>query len=175
MNLSTWKRDSGWREFLPVITDVLVGAAAILGGIFVGLSVAAATGSFDAGLLALAATVGLINNAVNFVYYTWISDGKTDITASSYTSGYVPRWDRLDYTKKMVGDDWYSPNAWMYYSEYNAHMLGWYVLEVVEALGISWFSGYRKNLEKADVIVGKFDDNQLITKIATFICMILGW
>ena len=80
--------------------------------------------------IAGAATTGLINNAVNFVYYTWISDGVSDLTPSSYNvanSGprYINRWDRLDYAKQETGQSYYNFNAWMYYSEYNFHMHIW--------------------------------------------------
>ena len=86
-------------------------------------------------------TTGLINNAVNFVYYTWISDGVSDLNSSSYNIGdsefrYLTRWDRLDYAKQQVksmygenASSFFDLKAWMYYNEYNFHMYAWAVLK----------------------------------------------
>lgn len=72
-----------------------------------------------------------LTNLENFIYYTYISDGVSDLTPSSYSgvngddSKYLSRWDRLDYAKAQTGEKWYNWNAWRYYSEYSLHMYAW--------------------------------------------------
>ena len=203
-NPSTWD----W-ETIGIVADIAIGLIAFGLGMYAGFSfglkagafVTAATGKpilgviagFVVGACTWAAVTGLINNAVNFIYYTWILDSESDCALiedpedtngySAYTSGYVTRWDRLKHVKYVFANTkedkyknaGYFPYAWMYYSEYNAHMLGWYVLEVTEALGISLLSDYRDNLKKANVDEGIFDTHNILIVIATIACMILGW
>ena len=65
----TWDWGTFW--------DVALTVGGVIAGIAVGITVGAVAGVF-AGILAGVATFGLINNAVNFVYYTFISDGVSE-------------------------------------------------------------------------------------------------
>lgn len=80
--------------------------------------------------LSLLIEVGTINNTINSIYYSFISDGVSSIDESGELSyyvenGHINRWERLDYAKHLSQDCWYSPLAWHYYSEYSVHMYGW--------------------------------------------------
>lgn len=61
------------------------------------------TGILSQNLLIGINTYGLINNYINRFYYYNIYNGKSDLTPESYRSGYVTRWDRLDYVKSQEG------------------------------------------------------------------------
>ena len=74
--------------------DIALLGVALAAGITVGVL----TGNFWLGL----ATFGLVNNAVNFVYYTFISDGESNLNGTSYHGKYLNRWERLDYAKKQT-------------------------------------------------------------------------
>ena len=144
---------------------------------------------FVVGACTWAAVTGLINNAVNFVYYTWFANDEAvlndvDINGekySPYVFGYATRWKRLDHTKSVLKDNgfntsWYDKNALMYYSEYNVHMLGWYANQALETVGIGLLSNYAGNLRQANITPGKLHGvNEDITVFFTYVAMVLGW
>ena len=100
-----------------------------------------------------------LTNLENFIYYTYISDGVSDLTPSSYSgvngddSKYLSRWDRLDYAKAQTGEKWYNWNAWRYYSEYSLHMYAW--------LATSW--AYDKNIPILSRIASKSETAEVFT------------
>ena len=134
-----WKWDWG------AILDVAITIAAIVVGVIIGMQIGFVIGlicilfstpAIIAGIaigllstIATIATIGLINNTVNFLYYTFVSDGKTDIKNDSYNNAYISRWDRLDYTKQQTKETWFNTIAWRYYNEYNFHMYAWFILK----------------------------------------------
>lgn len=76
------------------------------------LAVTISTGNIILGF----ATFGVINNLVNTIYYDFMSTKESDLSSSSYTEyGYINRWDRLDYAKKMTNEKHYNINAWRYF------------------------------------------------------------
>ena len=94
-------------EWLKIFLDILFLAIAFLFGLLVGIFVTAMAGpviGFAAGVL----TFGAFNNITNAIYYNNISDGKSGLDNKSYNSGYINRWDRLDYTKEQTGKSQYS-------------------------------------------------------------------
>ena len=114
------------------------------------------------GFLKGATTFGAINNTVNAVYYNYISDEKSDLTPNSYRGGYINRWERLDYAKQETHQSTYNQTAWMYYSEYNLHMYGWYAIGWSQDKGIPNISDKADSLESADIDVGKWDDRWFV-------------
>lgn len=118
-----------WGLFWEIIANVV--SVAI--GVIVGSCVAVTTGNPVLALETGVATAGAVNNAIDFAYYTFISDGTSDLTPTSYsgTNGdsvkYLSRWDRLDYTKSMTKDSWYNLNAWrdIMANIVSICMLGW--------------------------------------------------
>ena len=160
-------------NWLKIVIDIFayVGAAAI--GVGVGIAVTKTTYNLPLGIVSGIATFGLINNLVNAVYYTFISDGKSDLTSSSYTEGYINRWDRLDYTKMMTQEPRYNLNAWRYFSEYNLHMYGWYISGWSEDKNIPFFSLLAERTKTADIDVEKWD-NRWYVNVASVILGLLG-
>ena len=137
MNIDPMGTDA-WENFwdqLAKVLGIIVGATvALVVGVAVTMVAGPVAGFFAgmaSGALVGALTFGLVNNTVNFVYYTFISDGVSDLSPTSYsgTEGdavkYLSRWDRLDYAKVVTGESWYNLNAWRYYSEYSFHMYAW--------------------------------------------------
>ena len=133
---------SFWKGLgLGMLTGALFGLGIGVGvgliGVGIGALVAGGIVGGIAGILGGLAILGMtVNNLVNFVYYTYISDGVSDLTPTSYSGKdgekrkYLSRWERLDYAKAQTGEKWYNLNAWRYYSEYSAHMYAW--------LAVSW-------------------------------------
>ena len=105
---------------------VVSAVVAVVVGIAVGNLITSVAGS-KAGTIASITTFSAINNLTNAIYYNFISDGESDLTPGSYRDGYVNRWDRLDYTNEMTGEENYNLNSWRYFSEYNTHMYSWYL------------------------------------------------
>ena len=170
---------SKWWEKALDIGAYVISAAVAVG---VGAFVSGCTNSKEAAIAAGVATFALVNNATNFAYYTFIADSETDITSSSYQDGYISRWDRLDYVKQQTQEDWYNPTAWIYYSEYNVHMYGYYALSFVD--GALDLLGYSQRSEKftdllgragkADIIEGKLDQNDIWVAVATIAVGLFG-
>ena len=144
-------------EWLKLFLDYFVTVVATVAAItvtallsFSGLGILA----FVAGL----AVYGGINNGVNAIYYNYISDGKSNLNSSSYTHGYVSRWDRLDYTKEMTKEDKYNFNAWRFYSEYDSHMYAWMLTSWAYEKNIQPFSSIAIRAEDAEVDPHKMED-----------------
>ena len=123
-----------WGVFWEVVCDIVSIAAGVIVGVAVCIAVSIVAGpiaGIAAGFAVGALTTGIINNAINFVYYSFISNGKSDLTSHSYSGEngesvkHLTRWERLDYTKAMTGDKYYGINAWRYYSEYSFHVYVW--------------------------------------------------
>ena len=109
-----------------------------------------------------------LTNLENFIYYTYISDGVSDLTPSSYSgvngddSKYLSRWDRLDYAKAQTGEKWYNWNAWRYYSEYSLHMYGWLATSWAYDKNIPVFSWIASRSETAEVLSHNWDSRWYI-------------
>ena len=140
-----------WGIFWDAVVTAATGAVSVIAGI----ATTAATGNPVLGATAGVATFGGLNNAVNFVYYSFISDGvsniENNIDKSSYVDGYVSRWERLDYTKQQTNEEWYSPNAWRYHSEYSLHMYGWYATGWADGKNIPFLSEFAISFRVAEV------------------------
>ena len=127
------------------------------------------------------AALGIVgNNLANFIYYTFISDGVSDLTPTSYSgvngddSKYLSRWDRLDYAKAQTGEKWYNWNAWRYYSEYSLHMYGWFALKEYYQEGVqSGLAGLANSVRSADVFSDRWD-SRVVINILTFLFGLLG-
>ena len=171
-----WNWD--WKLILDaVITTVtvqIVGAGIVSGSLPTIIS----------GLMAMSQ----INNIVNSVYYNFISDGQSDLSPTSYSENngfkYHTRWDRLDYTKKIMtesGNDKFNFNARMYYAEYSFHMHVWGVTRGAFQKDKGIFSALAKSAQKADVVANdpfadynKEDKSGLARIIAYIVTAILG-
>ena len=167
MRCDPWGTSDWWGLLLDIfisttaiVTGLLVGfATGMLKGIEANIKVGTIFGplaGYAAGKIAgittfitsSVATIGAINNAVNFVYYTFFSDGQSDLTSSSYNinnSGfrYHTRWDRLDYTKHQTEQPIYNFNAWMYNNEYSFHMYAWLLLK-------GWYTDKTENKSRIE-------------------------
>lgn len=157
-----------WGKFWDVVTTAVAAAA----GIGVGVAVGVATASPLVGVAAGVATTGAVNNAVNAVYYEF-SDGESEIGSDSYRDEYVSRWERIDYTKHETQEDHYNLNAWRYYSEYSAHMYGWYATGWAYKTKIPIVSGIAERCYDAHVVPGK-PDGRWQVELPTAIVGILG-
>ena len=123
-----WDWGKFWDSVVSFGATVAGGAAAIKTGAGIFIATGNVGLAIAGGAAAGTAVTGMVNNAVNAVYYHFsdgISDLEQDLNASSYvTQGYIDRWSRLDYVKSQLGGE-YNSNAWRYYSEYNFHMYAW--------------------------------------------------
>ena len=150
-------------------------------GLGIGLGSALIVGGGLASVLGAFILSGTINNLINFVYYTYISDGVSDLTSTSYsgTNGdsvkYLSRWDRLDYVKAQTGEKWYNLNAWRYYSEYNVHMYAWMLTSSFYTgnKGDGWISDIAYRARQADILNNKCDSDPMVF-IATLVFGALG-
>ena len=162
-----------WLEWtLDIGLYVVSGVAAI------GVGIAASTVASPLGGWALGvATFGALNNLTNMAYYNCISDGKSDLTPTSYNepiaydengeaikfkNKYIHRWDRLDHTKSRTGMSVYTNTAREYYAEYNFHMFGWYALGKAYKKNIPLISEWAGRAQDAHVEVGKKDDDVVV-------------
>ena len=122
------------------------------------------------------ATFSALNNAANAIYYNCISDGLNDegVTSSSYTeNGYINRWDRLDYVKQQTDQDVFNTTAWMYFSEYNLHMYGWYLTGWAHEKNVPLISDIAEKTYSAEINVGKWDSRWYVN-IGIVILGLLG-
>ena len=125
------------------------------------------------GIAAGVATYGALNNLTNSIYYSYISDGSSDLTSNSYRDGYVNRWDRLDYVKQQTGQDKFNAISLMYFSEYNLHMYGWYLTGWAHEKNIPLISGMAESTYLAEITVGKWDSRWYVN-IGIVILGLLG-
>ena len=120
---------------------------------------------------------GAVNNGINFVYYTYFSDGKCfldwDSQESTYVDTYITRWDRLDYAKQETGDSVYGLNAWRFYSEYSLHMYGWYAVKPFLDKGFYWLEPYGSSLEQVHILPHAPDEEPK-TRMLTYLFGFLG-
>ena len=135
-------------------TGLYIVSAAIAVG--VGISVSGGAGPVG-GIAAGVATFSALNNLTNAIYYNYISDGSSALTSNSYRDGYANRWDRLDYVKEQTGQDKFNTTVWMYFSEYNLHMYGWYLTGWAHEKNIPLISDIAERTYSAEIIVGKWD------------------
>lgn len=112
-------RDWDYQRLMSVASDYFITLEAV--------SVATAsilmTGSIAAGLN----TFVSINQAVNFIYYNNFADSKSNIGSTTYTRGYLTRWQRLDFTKTIYKGAPYAPFSVFSYGEYSGHMYWHYM------------------------------------------------
>ena len=168
--------DGNWPElleFLKTAADVACYAVSGAVSVVVGGVSAFVNQDFETGVKDAVLTYGAINNVTNAIYYNYISDGKSYLTASGYNDGYVNRWDRLDYTKQETKQATYNTTAQMYYSEYNVHMYGWFMLGWAYEKGIPFISDWAESAHNADIDVGVQDKNPFV-QIGVVILMLLG-
>ena len=112
-----------------------------------------------------ASTTGIINNAVNAIYYNNFSSENSDLeqdpNKSDYVDeGYISRWRRLDYTKTITHQETYNLNAWRFYSEYSAYMYVWFVSGWADEKSIPLFSKAAGRAYKADLDDVHLDDDK---------------
>ena len=141
------------------------------------LDVLLSLGTCSSMLLGTPYVAGALNNGVNYVYYTWLSSGESNLeqseNQSTYTNSYVTRWDRLDYAKQQTGDSTYGINAWRYNSEYSMHMYGWYVINPFSELGNERIDAYAESAKKIHIETHSADSNWK-TRVVTFIFGLIG-
>ena len=137
------------------IADYLVTTIAAICGAVAGVKAAVRTkikgksnnAAMAAGIANGSATFGMINNTVNAYYYNNISTGESSLETkyshlqgserkSDYVDGYINRWERLDYTKKVTQSETYDANAWRFQSEYALHMYLWGAVDGLQGKGI---------------------------------------
>lgn len=158
---------------VKVITDIGVTAVATGFAIIKGVVTTQKTGSIAKGFAAGIAEFSLINNTVNSLYYTFVSDGESSLSSTSYHEGYLTRWDRLDYTKQETGEEVYNLNAWRYNSEYSMHMYGWFATGWAYDKDIPLVSKWAERFFSAGVDPNSWDGRPLVD-IATVVMGILG-
>ena len=117
---------------------------------------------------------------IDAIYYNFISDGKSDLSPTSYSGNngdivkYHSRWERLDYTKAMTGDKYYGLNAWRYFSEYSFHMYGWIAFhKFYDESKKTGLAGIPYKLRDAEVSWNAWD-TRLSVNIFTVILGLLG-
>lgn len=138
----------------------------------VGISVSGGAGPIW-GIAAGVETFSALNNLTNAIYYNYISDGSSAMNSNSYRDGYVNRWDRLDYAKEQTGQDKFNTTTWMYFSEYNLHMYGWYLTSWALGKNIPLISDFAKSTSDADITAGKWDSRWYVN-IGIVILGLLG-
>lgn len=178
-----WWNPAKWNWGL--IVDIAVTVVAIVAGVAAGIATTTHTGSVKLGIAAGIATAGAVNNAANAIYYNHISDEQSTINEPSkdanenqgshyVNNGYIPRWERLDYTKAQTQEACYNVNAWRFYSEYNFHMYMWFATGWAHEKEIPLFSWLAKHTKEADVDVGE-DDGRWYVDLFTYVIGVLGF
>ncbi len=138
-----------WNPFTWDWSSILDVAITVIGG----LLGAAVGGLAGIPLLGAAIGVGVINNAVNAIYYNSLPNISTnEIKAYEETfedksyyvdNGYINRWERLKFIKSRNPNSSFNSTVWHEYSEYSIHMYGWFT------------SGWAMNIDDS-FIVNKF-------------------
>ena len=159
-------------EWLKNVLDIGLYIASAAISIAVGIAVSnVATPA--AGIVEGIAVFGALNNLTNTIYYNFISDGESDLTSSSYRNGYINRWDRLDYVKQQTSQEKFNAISWMYFSEYNLHMYGWYLTGWAHENNIPLISDIAERTYSAEINVGKWDSRWYVN-IGIVILGLLG-
>ena len=158
-----------WPKWIEDAIDIAMYAISIAVAVAVAVNVSAVA-TPSVGIVAGIATFSTFNNLTNAIYYSCISDGESDVSNDSYQDTYVNRWDRLDYTKEQTDQELYTPTAWIYYSEYNLHMYGWYATKNALGKDIFLISDIAQKTAKADVVAGELDSRWYVN----FFSIIIG-
>ena len=159
-------------EWLKIVLDIGLYIVSAAISIAVGIAVSKVA-TPAAGIVAGIAVFGALNNLTNTIYYNFISDGESDLTSSSYRNGYINRWDRLDYVKQQTGQEKFNAISWMYFSEYNLHMYGWYLTGWAHENNIPLISDIAERTYAAEINVGKWDSRWYVN-IGIVIIGLLG-
>ncbi len=168
-NPFTWD----WGSILDVAITVIGGLLGAVVGSLVGMP-----------LIGAAIGIGVINNAVNAIYYNSLpeistneikayEDSQKDLPYNEKKSyyvdnGYINRWDRLKYVKAATNESHYNLSAWTYYSEYNLHMYGWLLFGNFKD-GNNIFSTIAEASKHTNI-----GNNNTILNIATYIIGVFG-
>ena len=137
-----------WKRTFGIIAEVLIDAVAIGAGIIV----ENVTGSRVLGF----AVYSSIQNSVNSFYYSYISNGESDLDSSYYNIDdkgfrYLTRWERLDYTKKETQSVLYGLNEMRFFGEYTAHMWAWGLSKWAYGKDIPFFSYLAEHSREANI------------------------
>ena len=166
-----------WRDIADKVVTTCANVAGYTKGFFTAVKVFYITKNpligIEAGMAKGAETTGTINNIINSIYYNWFSDGISDLNNSSYQSGYINRWDRLDYTKYRTQESKYNMNAWRYYSEYSLHMYGWFAFGWAKDKNIPILSKIADRCKEYDENIGAWD-NRWYVNLGTIVFGLLG-
>ena len=122
----------------------------------------------------IVALVGIVNNFVSMYQYE-TSDGQSELTSSSYSSGdSISKQEKIDYTKQQTGEEHYNINAWRYYSEYTLHECGWYISGWAYEQDVPVFSEVAARSKDANLSKDEWD-NRWFVKVGTVFIGILGF
>lgn len=169
-----WDWGKFWDSEVSFGATVAGGAAAIKTGAGIFIATGNVGLAIAGGAAAGTAVTGMVNNAVNAVYYEF-SDGESNLTSDSYVDrGYLTRWERLDYSKQQTGERHYNLNAWRYNSEYSLHMYGWLATGWAYEKDIPFMSKVSEHCKDASVDKNKWDKRPDVL-IPTIAVGILGY
>ena len=143
-------------ELLKDIIDIGLSVVFVAISIAVGIA-SSNTSTIYKGITNGIATFGTLSNLTYTIYYDFLSNDESDLTSISYRNGYINRWERLDYVKEQAGQDKFNTTAWMYFSEYNLHMYGWYLTSWAYKKNVPLIPDLAKSTFKADITIGKWD------------------
>lgn len=160
-----------------VVTDLLCTGFSAAISFGVGVGTYHSSGSLMLTIKTTVGVFGAINNTTNQLYYNHlskpISSLESDPKASSYTNSYIPRWDRLDYTKQQTQSNQFDKDAKSFFSEYSLHMYAWYITSWADGKDIPKLSSIAASARKADVIPHE-PDSRLVIRLFTKIWEIIG-
>ena len=159
-------------EWLKDIIDIGLSVLFVAISIAVGIA-SSNTSTIYKGITNGIATFGTLSNLTNTIYYDFISNDESDLTSSSYRNGYINRWDRLDYVKQQTEQDKFNTITWMYFSEYNLHMYGWYLIGWAHEKNIPLISYIAERTYSAEITIGKWDSRWYV-KVGIVILGLLG-
>ena len=159
-------------EWLKDIIDIGLSVVFVAISIAVGIA-SSNTSTIYKGITNGIATFGTLSNLTNTIYYDFISNDESDLTSSSYRNGYINRWDRLDYVNQQTEQDKFNTTAWMYFSEYNLHMYGWYLTGWAHEKNIPLISYIAERTYSAEITIGKWDSRWYV-KVGIVILGLLG-
>ena len=143
-------------ELLKDIIDIGLSVVFVAISIAVGIA-SSNTSTIYKGITNGIATFGTLSNLTYTIYYDFLSNDESDLTSISYRNGYINRWDRLDYVKRQTEQERFYTITWMYFSEYNLHMYGWYLTSWAYKKNVPLIPDLAKSTFKADITIGKWD------------------
>ena len=159
-------------EWLKDIFDIGLSVVFVAISIAVGIA-SSNTSTIYKGITNGIATFGTLSNLTNTIYYDFISNDESDLTSSSYRNGYINRWDRLDYVNQQTEQERFYTITWMYFSEYNLHMYGWYLTGWAHEKNIPLISCIAERTYSAEITIGKWDSRWYV-KVGIVILGLLG-